>query len=335
MTAGTTSSLYLSAFLGGFKKFAKNYANFVFGVEQNDKFSQTLSDLIRGKKAEGAKIRTGGHGFTQFDKDVRTAWGESKKVMLDSAGKEKSLWSVIKDSFKKFGPEWKAAKGFKKSFGVFWKRMPLIGNALMFIQEIPNLYKAYSQGGLMTGLGETLKVAGKLGVMTLAMAAGAAFGGPIGGIAGCFAGVWLADKILGKSYSDKKAEAEAEKNKVDGQTVAAVDPNQTQQTQQTQQDLNVAAQDATQIANPYAALGIDQNIIASMSPQDQAYFLQALQTQLTGANSTSTQTQSQTNAPNNTNIFAGQTNPNQSLFASSDSIFSPNYKRPEQINTSK
>lgn len=307
MTVNAATSAYWGPLSNGVKKFGRHYANFVLGVEQNDKFSEVLRERVRGTKAPGSKKYSGGDGFNNFGKNVKYAWGESKQVV---AGK--SFWNVIKDSFKGLKGELKAAKGFKQVGKALWKRMPLIGNVAMIAFEIPNIYKAFTQGGLATGLGETLKAVGRLGVMTAGMALGAAVGGPIGGFAGAFAGDWLGRKIFGKTYTEKQDEAKAkeeEKNKVDSQSGATANVNQTQQ------DPNVAAQDATQVANNQQYLAqLDPSVLKYLSPEELAYIQSAYQLQAQGSTTQNTSFSGSTVQPTQTNL-------NQSLFAPQSSIF--------------
>lgn len=92
------------------------------------------------------------------------------------------------------------------------KRLPMIGNLAAIAFAIPNIYKAFThkEGGIGTGLLETAKEIAKTGATVLGCIAGAAVGGPIGAIAGAMAVGWIADKMVGKSFSDQQAEKEAE-----------------------------------------------------------------------------------------------------------------------------
>ena len=94
------------------------------------------------------------------------------------------------------------------------KRMPLIGGLIMVATQIPNLFRAFTdkEGGVATGLLETGKAVAKVGIDTAGFMIGQALI-PIpfvGGMIGCMASSWLGEKILGKSFSDKKAEAEGQ-----------------------------------------------------------------------------------------------------------------------------
>lgn len=196
------------------KKVMNTYLNSSFGVEQNEKFLRTFFQLKKTRS---------------FDKAVSNAYQQS--------GLGESFWKSIKDAFspENVKTEWETLMGgktgisaiFKSSGKFLMKRMPFIGSAICLATEFPNIVKSFTDkehgGGLATGLGETLKTAVKIS----AMAAGAALGAlvPVPGLnlvtcmAGGAAASWIADKLLGKSFTDKVAEAdEATKKKSGSET---------------------------------------------------------------------------------------------------------------------
>ncbi len=100
---------------------------------------------------------------------------------------------------------WGTFKGLTKGVG---KKVPFIFAALMLASEIPNIVKATKEKGLLQGIKETIKPVVRLvgaGIGSVIGTAVLPFGGSI---AGWIAGEWLAGKLVGKSYSEKKAEAE-------------------------------------------------------------------------------------------------------------------------------
>lgn len=210
-------SNYISPVWQGTKNFSRSYLHFVLGVEQSDKFSTELQDIVRGKKDPTTKKRVGGQGLKEFRKSVKEAWGKSKTVV-----EGKPFWGTIGKSFKKMPNEFKAAgrlarmtgkksKFIGASLKILGKRMPFIMNIVMLGTEVPNIYRAFSQGGVGTGFKEVGKTAVKFG----AFAAGAAIGQAIipipfvGALIGGAVAGWLADKVVGKSFTEKKEEAEA------------------------------------------------------------------------------------------------------------------------------
>ena len=96
-------------------------------------------------------------------------------------------------------------KGFFKGVG---KKMPLIGNLMLVAFELPNIFKATKEQGIIQGGKEVVKAGTRLTAASIASAIGTAVAGPIGGIVGFIAGDWLASKVVGKSYTEKKAEEE-------------------------------------------------------------------------------------------------------------------------------
>lgn len=227
------------------KTVANTYLNFSFGCGQDQKFVESIF----------------GRGESKVKMGVKDAWAHAKLG--------ESWLQSFKDAFSsaKMSEEWaqygKEGAGPLKKFGKFFmKRMPFIGNAIALCFEGPNVYRAFTDkqhgGGLGTGLKETAKAAVKF----TAFAAGAALGALVpvpglnmitsivgGGVAG-----WLADKILGKSFTDQKEEAEAEKAKL------------AQQTQQPQQQTgqSLGAQGAggmPSFTNPYGQNGLNSNSV--------------------------------------------------------------------------
>jgi hypothetical protein len=189
------------------KNLTHNYANFVIGVEQNTAFSEALQKLVRGTKNLETKKFEGGKGFKNFGGNLKSAWVESKKAV-----EGKSVWKVIKESFSNIGPEFKALEKGSKLGGVgkiLGKRIPLISNLLMVCFAVPGIIKAFTDkkdgGGLFAGLGEIGKTAANIGGFAAGAAIGSVFG-PVGMILGGFAGSWIADKIVGKSFAAKKEE---------------------------------------------------------------------------------------------------------------------------------
>lgn len=255
MTAISFGQKYVQPMWNFAKHAPRNYANFVFGVEQSEIFSSELSKSVRGVKDKATKKYVGGTGFKNFGNKISSAWAKSKKAV-----EGKSLWKVITDSFKKVPNEFAAAKRLAKMTGknsklwggtlkIIGKRMPLIGNLLFVAMEIPNIFSAFKNGGIGTGLVETGKAAGKFG----GFAAGAAIGaclGPVGAIVGGIIGGIVADKILGKSFTEKQGEAKlASTGTAHIQEQAQIAPAQMQAQIANSQ---TAVQDSTRVANPNA-----------------------------------------------------------------------------------
>lgn len=237
MGIGSLGTNYIAPMWQGTRSASRHYLHFVLGVDQSTKFSEELTKSVRGVKDPVTKKRVGGKGFKEFKKSVKEAWAKSEKIV---AGK--SFWGGVGKSFKSMPSEFEAAarlarmtgqksKFIGSTFKIIGKRMPFIANAVMLAMEVPNLYRAFTQGGVGTGIKEI----GKVGVKFGGFAAGAAIGQAlipipvVGALIGGFVGGWLAEKIVGKSFTEKKEEAEA--NAIN--QTEQVQPEQTQQIQTT------------------------------------------------------------------------------------------------------
>lgn len=104
-----------------------------------------------------------------------------------------------------FGQATAGVKGLFKGLG---KNMPFLAAASTLLFELPNIWTATKE----QGIGQGVKEVGKAGARLAGGAAGAAIGSAIcpgiGTMVGWFVGDWLTGKVVGKSYSEKKAEAE-------------------------------------------------------------------------------------------------------------------------------
>lgn len=233
------------------KKVGNTYMNFSFGCGQDQKFFES----IFGRNEKKVKM------------SIKGAWKEAKLG--------ESWWQTFKDAFtpSKMGEEWrlyregaegvKAAGKLRSAGRFFLKRMPFIGNAVALGFAVPNVYRAFTDKENGGGLGAGIKETAKEGVKFAAFAAGAALGAmvPVPGlniltsIVGGMAAGWIADKILGKSFTDKKEEAEAEK------------AQKAQQSQQPQKPTGQpeGAQGAggmpQQLMNPFGQQGMNSNSI--------------------------------------------------------------------------
>lgn len=228
------------------KKVGNTYLNFSFGCGQDQKFVESIF----------------GRGETKVKMGVKDAWKEAKLG--------ESWWQTLKDAFtpSKMGEEWKlyktgtetvkAAGNLRSAGRFFLKRMPFIGNAVGLAFAVPNIYRAFTDKENGGGLGAGLKETAKEAIKFTAFAAGAALGALVPGvgfltaIAGGMAAGWIADKILGKSFTDKKEEAEAEK---------AQKTQQAQQPQQQSVQLQGAGGTQQQFTNPYVQGGMNSNSI--------------------------------------------------------------------------
>lgn len=269
MTIATVGSRFVSPMWSSFKNIAHDYGNFVIGVEQQSKMTDVLRPLIKEQ------------GFHNFGSNLKTAWIASKDVV-----KDKSVWGVIKESFKSIPEELKGISKmpwlskvekvagkqtkilemgkFKTVFKTLGKRLPLIGNLACFAFAVPSIYSAFTDKNHGGGIGAGIKEIGKTVVDMAGFTLGAVIGSAIcpgaGSIIGGLVGGWLTSKLTGDSFSEKVA-AEDEK------TAQSQAQAQTQQVQQgTQQQNNPYAQLALNpsLAMPgYATNPMDQDLMSS------------------------------------------------------------------------
>ena len=171
----------------------------------NPKFQETVTTSLKASKSV--------MGYKGMHKQIGDAF-----VKANNATKGSSIWkdmwhsvrTLPKDlsaTYKNTSGLWGKTKGI---FGQLGKRMPVIGAGLMVGFELPNIFSAFNDKGLIGGIIEIFKSTGRLCGFMGGMAIGQALipipivGGLIGGIAGDL----LVGKITGKRHSEAKAEAE-------------------------------------------------------------------------------------------------------------------------------
>lgn len=178
--------------------------------------SEAVGSAIRSavRATKGGSIFTtlkaaGKAGLTTLESGP-TGMAFLRGVGKDILGLPKFLGSVAKSGFKAAKAAGKSGiwGGIKGFFSGAAKKMPLIGTLLMIGFELPNIFRA----GLDKGAGEALVETGKAAARLTGGAAGAAIGSAIcpgiGSIIGWIAGEWLTSKVTGKTYTEKKEEAE-------------------------------------------------------------------------------------------------------------------------------
>lgn len=225
------------------------FMNSAFGCGQDVEFAKALIKEKKGVKAAWTEAKLG-----------ESWWASFKKAFTPSEMKEE--WKLYRD-----GTETVKAAGKLRSAGRFFmKRMPFIGNAIYLATEAPNIYRAFTDekhgGGIGTGIKETVK----FGIKAVAFAAGMALGGLIsggilglaGGLVGGSVGSWIADKILGKSFTEQKEEKEAEQAQLAQKQAAQALPftgNNSQKTAANSYGNNSLGM------NPYDKTGLSSNSI--------------------------------------------------------------------------
>ena len=183
-------------------------------------FDPKFQEIATNTLKQSRKVQ----GFSNIHKQIGDAF-----VKANEKTKGTPFWKSLKTSAttlpRDISASWKGATGiWAKSKGVLkqlGKRMPLIGSVLTVAFELPNIFSAFKDKGLVGGLVETTKSGSRLVGFMGGMAIGQALI-PIpvvGGIIGGMLGDWLVSKVVGKSYSEKKAEAEEQQQQAMAQAM--------------------------------------------------------------------------------------------------------------------
>ncbi len=194
-------------------------------IEGSNVQEESLKRIVKGvKNAEGKY--SGGVGYKNFGKSFKTSLLDAENAsQVAYAANGGSALKYIKNSFKQIPGElatgWKTGgaavakdagrlaklggsfKGLGKAIG---KRMPFIGTAIYALTTLPNIFRATKEAGVVTGAGEVLKTVGSMAGFTVGCVIGNVVFPGLGGLIGGLIGGFVADKIVGKSYTEKKAE---------------------------------------------------------------------------------------------------------------------------------
>ena len=176
----------------------------------------TGSDLIgeAARKVDGSLYDKAKAGILALEDDIKlkkdTEGGFFKRLFNNLKSTPKDISTATKEGYdaaKAAGKNkiWGGLKGLKK--GIV-KKMPFIGAILTIAFELPNILTATKEQGIGQGVKETLKTGSRLAGGALGAAVGSAICPGIGSLVGWVAGEWLTSKIVGKSYSEKKMDAE-------------------------------------------------------------------------------------------------------------------------------
>ena len=191
-----------------------SYLNFTLGTGNED-IAAMITRQVRNRKSNGQNY------LTSLYTGTKKGIGYSHKKSIKNGGFLKSL----KKGFGEIPNGWKKGKGFiGKPWGAIkglGKAMPALFAFITIASEIPNVYKAVKEKGIVQGLKETGKTAARLTTGALFAALGTAILSPIpvvgsiaGGMLGYSLGDWLASKVVGKSYSEQVAEKPDKQNEV-------------------------------------------------------------------------------------------------------------------------
>ncbi len=224
------SPVTLNRVLNYAKRGLKMAPDFALGTG-GEAFEKSLREAVRGVKGADGKY-VGGTGYKDFWTKLKNAFKASEAHNQQLIKQEGGFWKAMKknitdipSSISKGWTEggavakaagksglWGSLKGVTKSLGT---KMPLIGSLLFLACETPNIIKATMDGGIVDGGAEFVKA----GARAVGSMAGFCIGQAlcpiplVGGIIGGLIGEWATSKIVGKSYSEKKAEQQEQKQK--------------------------------------------------------------------------------------------------------------------------
>lgn len=229
----------VSTILSGAKRVAKVLPDLVLGNG-----AETAGKAIRETVKKGGSIFDAAKNGVKATEKLSVAANGAKigffTRMTSNLGRISSLTKAgIKAGAKKgfFGKILGGTKGFFKGLG---KNMPLIGAAMTIAFEIPNIVKASKEQGIGQGVKEIGKAGARLAGGGIGAAIGSAICPGIGTMIGWIAGEWLTSKVVGKTYSEKVAEAEMAQQEA------------IEQQQQQQQQAGQIPFQGGQTYNPYA-----------------------------------------------------------------------------------
>lgn len=206
--------------------------DFVLGTG-NETFSKALTDSFYGKLNKEGK-REGGKYFKNFWTQLKEATLETEKInnanIENNKGFFKNMFHQIQTLPELMQSGWK--EGVEKAGKIKWwggltgsikslgKRLPLLAGLFAIAVEIPNIWSATKDKGILGGVTETAKTATRVTTGMIGGAIGAALLSPIpvvgpllGSVVGYMAGDALASIFTGKSHTEKKMAAEQEANK--------------------------------------------------------------------------------------------------------------------------
>ena len=185
--------------ISGIGRIAKSAGKLIF---MDPKFTETAEKALKAsKKAQGWK---------NIHKQIGDAFVSAEKATAKDPF-WKDLWhKQILGTPKDLKNAWINSKGIWGTTKAIGKqvlhRLPII----FTLFELPNIFSAFKDEGIIGGCTEILKSGTRLATSMAGFLIGQALI-PIpilGGLIGAFATDWLTSKVIGKSHSEKKAELE-------------------------------------------------------------------------------------------------------------------------------
>ena len=195
------------------KRYGEYGANFLLGTGSTT-VGKSIAESIKARKTNNVSL------LKSFGKGMTDGFTKSNAEMVQAGGFFKSMKKAFGQLPANMKAGWETGTGknavtkffssLGKSLKPLGKMMPFAMNALWMLQFIPDIVQRTKDEGIWGGIKETGKSLANMGVISLAAGIGASFGLGWGLILPLVAGT-LTNAILGSSYRDKKAAAEAAK----------------------------------------------------------------------------------------------------------------------------
>lgn len=162
------------------------------------------------RATKGSALTRGKAGFKALEADIaakKLSQGGFFKRVTTNLGRIPSLTKAGARAAKIAGKN-QFLGGLKGLFKGLGKNMPFIAAASTILFELPNIWTATKEQGIGQGVKEIAKAGTRLAGGAAGAAIGSAICPGIGTIVGWMAGEWLTSKVVGKTYTEQKAEAE-------------------------------------------------------------------------------------------------------------------------------
>lgn len=163
------------------------------------------------RSAKGSVLTRGKAGFKALEADIaakKALHGNFFKRITANLGDIPKLAKEGYNAAKAAGKNsiLGGLKGLGKGLG---KNMPFIAALPTVLMELPNIFTTIKEQGFGEGVKEIAKTGTRLAGGALGATIGSAICPVIGTAIGWMAGEWLTSKVVGKSYTQKKEEAQA------------------------------------------------------------------------------------------------------------------------------
>lgn len=193
------------------RRYGEYGANFLLGTGATTMGNEIASTLKNRKNLNLSRTKALSKGF-------KDGFVKSYDEMKTAGGFFKNIRGIFSNLPKNMKDGWKSAaadnKGFWGKVGAWakplGKTLPFVMNALWLASSIPDIIGRTKQDGIWGGIKETAKALTNMAVISLTASVAAPFGIAAMFIAPMVTGS-ITTAIIGKTFSEKKAEAEEAK----------------------------------------------------------------------------------------------------------------------------